>query len=287
MSAFPGLCGVVHLPALPGSYRALRSRKPAHELLREAGQWAVKEAHELAELGFDSIVLENFGDVPFARDRVDASTVSAMSVIAGFVREGLKIPVGINVLRNDGLSALAVAAVTGCDFIRVNVMSGVAATDQGFIEGDARALLREREALDPQIKILGDVWVKHARQFSSDTLTQAIEETAQRAGANAVIVTGQGTGKLADLSRISEAVETCRAHGIPLVLGSGVSADNLKTLPKGAFAGVIVGSDLREGGKAGAPLDSKRAARWLKLARSHGLVAPAPARAQKRSSRRN
>lgn len=274
-----GLCAVVHLPPLPGSFRALKSGHSAHELLRAAGQWAVSEAHQFADLGFDSIVLENFGDVPFARGSVDPATISAMAVIAGAVREGIKIPVGINVLRNDARSAIAIAAVTGCDFIRVNVLSGVAATDQGWIEGDAPALLRDRELLGPKkpaIQILADVWVKHARQYSSDTLGQAIEETALRAGADGVIVTGSSTGRMAPMARIQEALETCEEFSIPLILGSGVSAENLAELPQRRFAGIIVGSDLRKDGRAGAPIDSKRAARWLKLARQHGLIRPQP-----------
>jgi membrane complex biogenesis BtpA family protein len=271
-TSFPGLCAVVHLPPLPGSFRGVRSKHSAHELLQAAGQWAVSEAHAFAEMGFDSVILENFGDVPFARDRVEASTVAAMAVIAGAVREGVKIPVGINVLRNDARSALAIAAVTGCDFIRVNVLSGVAATDQGWIEGDAPALLRDREGLDASLRILADVWVKHARQFSSDTIGQAIEETALRAGADGVIVTGSSTGRLADQARIQEAMRTCKEHQIPLVLGSGVSTENMTAIPAGVLSGVIVGSALRVDGRAGARIDSKRAARWIAAARKHGLV---------------
>jgi membrane complex biogenesis BtpA family protein len=267
-----GLCAVVHLPPLPGSVRALKSRRSAHELLRAAGQWAVTEAHLFADMGFDSVILENFGDAPFERGRVEASTVSSMAVIAGAVREGLRIPVGINILRNDARSAVAVAAVTGCDFVRVNVLSGVAATDQGFIEGQAPQLLRDRELLDTHVQIFADVWVKHARQFSSETLSQAIEETALRGGADGVIVTGSSTGRLASEARISEALETCQQHKISLILGSGVSSQNLKELPKKAFSGVIVGSDLRKSGRAGAPVDQNRAKQWLKAARAHGLI---------------
>ena len=40
-------------------------------------------------------------------------------------------------LRNDAISALAVAVATGCEFIRVNVHYGVMATDEGIVEGEA------------------------------------------------------------------------------------------------------------------------------------------------------
>jgi hypothetical protein len=101
---------------------------------------------------------------------VSAETIAAMAVIAREVRSAVGIPIGINVLRNDAISALSIAAVTGAEFIRVNVLSGVAATDQGWIEGHAAEVLAARERLDPELRILGDVWVKHAKQFSSDSL---------------------------------------------------------------------------------------------------------------------
>jgi len=265
---FPGFCGVIHLPALPGSVGALKQSKPAAAILNGVVARAVSEARALEGLGFDSLIIENFGDVPFVRDRVDAVTVASMTAVACAVRAAVKLPIGINVLRNDGRSALAVAAAANCDFIRVNVLSGVAATDQGWIEGGARELLMEREMLAPKIKILGDVWVKHARQYSSDSIGQSIEETALRAGADAVIVTGSGTGKLAPHARITEALNTCEEYSIPMVLGSGVAASNLGSLPLKHLAGIIVGSDLRRGGVAGAPLDLARAKKWLKLARA-------------------
>ena len=86
--------------------------------------------------------MENFRDVPFTARRVDAATV------AGDGRGGppdparAPLPLGVNVLKNDGRSALAVAAATGARFMRVNVHVGAALADQGIIQWDAHALLR-------------------------------------------------------------------------------------------------------------------------------------------------
>ena len=57
-------------------------------------------------------------------------TVAIEAVIAA-----TSLPVGVNVLRNDAISALGVAAVTGARFIRVNVLTGLMYTDQGPIVG--------------------------------------------------------------------------------------------------------------------------------------------------------
>ncbi len=252
----PICIGVIHLPPLPGSPGAF-GMDPA-EALQKAGAIAVREALTLKKAGFDGIILENYGDAPFYPTKVPTETVVAFSVIAAAVRESMSLPLGINVLRNDALSALSLAAVTGADFIRVNVLSGVMATDQGIIEGRAFELLRERQKLKAEhVAILADVHVKHAKSLSSDSLSLAIEETAGRGGADAVIVTGSTTGRAPSHEDLQEAVRAASKCSVPLYVGSGLDPESLKALPNRKI-GMIVGSTLRHGGKAGAALDAKR-----------------------------
>jgi membrane complex biogenesis BtpA family protein len=253
--SLPKLIGVIHLPPLAGS-PAAHHQHPA-EALQVAGFQAVREAEALAKAGFDGVFLENFGDAPFFKTQVPPETIASMAVIAAAVRESVKIQVGINVLRNDARAALAIAGVVGCDFIRVNVLSGVTATDQGLIEGDAAYLLRERDRLHVDVAILADVHVKHGQSLSSSDIGLAIEEVVLRGMADAVIVTGATTGRLVELSVLESASQFARAHQIPLYLGSGASHDNLREI-KPWVDGIIVGSALRKGGAAGAPLDPKR-----------------------------
>jgi membrane complex biogenesis BtpA family protein len=253
--SLPKMIGVIHLPALPGAPESAHLH-PALAL-QEAGLWAVQEAKQLAKAGFDGIILENFGDAPFYKTEVKPETVAAMSVIAAAVRESTRLPIGINVLRNDAFSALSIAAVTGCDFIRVNVLSGVTATDQGLIEGKAADLIRERIRLNAQsVLILADVHVKHAKSLSSSNLAIAIEETAGRGGADGIIISGDTTGRAPDLTVIQEAIEAGKHLGVPVYLGSGATPALMPTFPSALR--IIVGSTLRKNGVPGAPLDAKR-----------------------------
>jgi len=131
------LIGVVHLPALPGS--------PRHTLsLSAILAQAVADAQAYAQGGADALIVENFGDAPFARGRVASETVAAMALAVHAVRAQVRLPVGVNVLRNDARSALGICAATGAEFLRVNVLAGAAVTDQGIIEGEAYELLRAR-----------------------------------------------------------------------------------------------------------------------------------------------
>ncbi|MGK5083929.1 BtpA/SgcQ family protein [Bdellovibrionota bacterium FG-1] len=257
----PSLIGVIHLPPLAGTPGSAN----ANEALQKAGLRAVQEAKALTDAGFDGLILENFGDVPFYKTQVPPETVASMAIIAAAVREATKILIGINVLRNDARAALAIAAVSGCDFIRVHVLSGVSATDQGLIEGDAAFLLRERDRLGaPHIAILADALVKHARTFSTDQIELAIEEVVLRAGAQGAILTGTTTGRPVDMMQLEKASNHARKHGIPLYIGSGATQKNILDLRKWA-TGIIVGSALRKGGKAGAPLDLKATRAFAKV----------------------
>ncbi len=250
-SRSPRLVGVIHLPALPGSPRAELT-------LRKIVDRAVAEAHVLEKLGFDALIIENFGDAPFFKSDVPPITVAGMTEVVSEVVSVTRVLVGVNVLRNAGSAALAIAHATGADFIRVNVLSGVYATDQGLIEGCSATLLRERKAMGSSVRIWGDVLVKHACALSTDEPHLAVEETVGRGGAQAVIVTGSSTGRAVDLDRLRKVAHAAKTFKAPVYIGSGCTAESWASLSQFAH-GAIVGSALRAKGIAGAPIELARA----------------------------
>src|SRR5688572_10733427 len=103
--------GMLHLAPLPGSPLYGGS-------LSAIAEAVLRDAQLLAEGGVNGLMIENFGDTPFFPGRVPAHVVAHMTAIAGEVRRFVpNLPLGINVLRNDGLSALAVAHAVGADYI--------------------------------------------------------------------------------------------------------------------------------------------------------------------------
>lgn len=252
------LIGMVHLPALPGSPG---SRHPMAVIIDRA----VREARLLAAAGFDAVIVENFGDVPFAAEAVPRETIAAMSIVVDHVVRGCGVPVGVNVLRNDALAGLAVAAATGASFIRVNVLSGTYATDQGMVSGRAHEVLTRRSAIAPRVRIAADVHVKHAVPISQPDIAMAAEETAHRAGADALIVSGAGTGKPTDLDQVRRV--RAAVPDRPVWIGSGVTAGTCAEFLCVADA-VIVGTALKRGGETTAELDP-RAVRAMTRAASN------------------
>ena len=147
--------GVVHLPPLPGSPRW------AGDMATILSQ-ATVEARKLIDGNVDGIIIENFGDAPFRIGQVEPETVATMSLVVHTLKQITDLPIGINMLRNDADSALAIATATNSAFIRVNVHYGIMAADEGIVEGQAFDTLRKRRLLGSDVKILADILVKHA-----------------------------------------------------------------------------------------------------------------------------
>jgi membrane complex biogenesis BtpA family protein len=170
------------------------------------------------------------------------------------------LPIGINVLRNDAHSAMAIATCTQAQFIRVNVLTGVMATDQGLIEGQAHQLLRYRRELGSDVKILADVLVKHARPLGSPNLTTAVQETIDRGLADGVILSGWATGSPPSLEDLELA--SAAANGTPVFIGSGSNWENIPQLIQAAD-GVIVSSSLKRHGHIDQPIDPIRVSQFV------------------------
>jgi len=250
------IIGVVHLLPLPTSPRWGGSLKAVIDR-------AEQEATALASGGVNGIIVENFFDAPFTKNQVDPAVVSAMTVVVQRIQNLVTLPVGLNVLRNDGKSAMAIASCVRAQFIRVNVLTGVMATDQGLIEGEAHELLRYRRELGSDVQILADVLVKHARPLSSPNLTVAVKDTIERGLADAVILSGWATGSPPNQEDLELACDA--ANGTPVFIGSGASWENIATLLQAAN-GVIVSSSLKRHGRIEQPIDPIRVSQFVEAA---------------------
>ena len=263
MSSIPHVVGMVHLLPLPGSPKFNSS-------MDEIVKTAVSDASALTGAGFPALMVENFGDTPFFADGVTSETISAMTIVVTRVMDATGVPIGVNVLRNDALSALGIAAATRAAFIRVNVLTGMMYTDQGPIVGRASEVLRKRSALAPEIEIWADVIVKHAAAPAGIDARQAAADTVERGGADAVIVSGSGTGAEPDIHEAG-VVRAAVPTETRVVIGSGANANNLSRLLSAADS-VIVGSSTKVDGDARNRVDALRAARFIEVARGEGLL---------------
>jgi uncharacterized protein len=227
------LIGMVHLPALPGSPAGGSAQ------LDEILNGAVRDAVTLHEAGFDAVLIQNSLDRP-TRTRADAATVAQLTAVSLAVKSAMPLPIGVNIVKNDGPGAVAVAAAVDAEFVRVKVLTGSVLSAEGVIQGCAWETLALRDRLGADVRVWADVYEPTSRPLLSGDLTAAAVDAVDFGQADGLIIT-QPTAELS-----LEAIGQLRARlpTTPMVIGGRVDASNVR----GALAGadsVIIGSALK------------------------------------------
>jgi membrane complex biogenesis BtpA family protein len=253
--------GVIHLLPLPGSHRFAGNMEAIFER-------AEQEAAALVSGGVHGIIIENFFDAPFAKNHIDTAAACALSLVAKRVSAIANLPLGINALRNDAMTSMAVAVTSGAQFIRVNVYTGAMLTDQGIIEGNAHELLNYRRLLgaDDAVRIFADVMVKHAAPLTPySDIRQEAKDAVHRGMADAIIVSGTATGDAPDMSDLQAVREALPET--PILIGSGANKENIGKL-LGTANGVIVASSLKRQGILENPVDVERVRNFVNMVKA-------------------
>jgi uncharacterized protein len=243
--------GVIHSLPLPGS--------PEYDgmAMDEIVGFAVAEAGRYRDGGVDGLIVENHGDIPFAKpERLGPETAATMAVMTDAVRRAAGLPVGVNVLANGAVQAIAVAKAAGAAFVRVNQWSNAYVANEGFMEGPAGEAARYRAWLRGRsIRIFADVHVKHgAHAITADRAIGELARDNEFFDADVAIATGQRTG---DAATMDELRTIAAGTSLPVVVGSGVAPDNVGDILSVAD-GVIVASWLKRDGVWWNPVDPDR-----------------------------
>lgn len=254
------LIGMVHVGALPGTPRHSRS-------IEELVATAVSEAKLLEDAGFDAINLENMHDAPYVHGhRLGPEIVASMTRVATAVAAAINIPFGVQILSGGNAHAMAVAHATGGSFIRCENFVYAHVADEGLLpEAEAGPLLRERKRTGAEsVAIFTDIKKKHASHaITADISIADAAHAAAFFGADGLIVTGAWTATPADPN---DAKIAKRTSGLPVLIGSGVTPDNVSEMLAEAD-GVIVGSAIKQGGHWANPVCAEKAAAIIAAAR--------------------
>jgi membrane complex biogenesis BtpA family protein len=240
------MIGVLPLPGAPryaGSSKAVISS-------------ALADLEQYLRAGVDAIMLENSYDIPYIKPPLDPLGIVLMKRIAREVRNRFDGPIGIQLLEAANEAALEIACEADLDFVRVEGYVFAHIGGAGLIEGCAGRLLRRRAELGcNHVKVFADVNKKHcSHALTADLDLIDVVRQAEFFLVDGVIVTGPRTGespKLKELKRVKESA------GVPVVVGSGMTSQNISRYMPWAD-GFIVGSAFREEGSFLGPLDPKR-----------------------------
>ena len=254
------LIGVVHLLPLPGSpdYDGGGAEAIYARGLADAGAYAAA--------GFDGLIVENHGDIPFSKpEDIGPETAAHMAVVTDRIARTTGLPLGINVLANAALHALAIASAAGAKFVRVNQWANAYVANEGFIEGAAAKATRYRSALRaPEIRVFADAHVKHgAHAIVQDRPVAELVRDVEFFNADVVIATGQRTGHTAEFDYIRSIKA---ATSLPALVGSGVTPENVQGILS-LVNGVIVASSLKVDGAWWNAVEPSRAKSFVARAR--------------------
>ncbi|XP_078400493.1 uncharacterized protein F13E9.13, mitochondrial [Cetorhinus maximus] len=230
--------GMVHLRALPGA--------PLHGLsVSQITKKACEEADVYISAGVDGLIVENMHDIPYSMT-VGPEVTATMATICAAVRYSYpSIPLGVQILSAANQEALAVALAADADFIRAEGFVFSQISDEGFLDACAGDLLRYRKQIGAEhIQIFTDIKKKHSSHaITSDVSVAETAKAAEFFLSDGVILTGIATGVQANPEELKEAK---RAVRIPVLIGSGVTVENMDKY-MGADA-MIIGSYFKKGG---------------------------------------
>jgi membrane complex biogenesis BtpA family protein len=229
----PRLIGMVHLPAMPGT-PASRGRT-----IDKVIDGAVQDARTLYEAGFDGLLVQNSLDRP-TRERVDAATIAQLTAVSVAVKSAVPLPIGVNIVKNDGPGALAVAAAVGAEFIRVKILAGAVLSAEGVVQACGWETLALRDRLGVDVPIWADVYEPTSRPLLADDLVAAAVDAVDFGLADGLIITQPTAAGSLDLIR---SLHT-RLPGTRMVIGGRVDATNVAAA-LAEVDSVIIGSALK------------------------------------------
>ncbi len=249
------IVGMLHLKPLPGS--------PIYdgEGLGKVLDAALADAENLVKGGVSALQVENYSDPSYFVNKAAYETVAAMSIIGHEIRGRYpEFPLGVCLLA-DPEASIAVAHCIKAQFIRATFFTEAGVDVGGLALRNPNEILRYRKFLDPSIKILADVHIKHSAPLG----IRPIEESAYDAAyflADAVIISGKHTGKQTSLEDVKKVKEVLPEY--PVFIGSGTNIDNVRDLFKFAD-GAIVGTSVKENGLTDNPVSYDRVCEFMNV----------------------
>lgn len=246
--------GMIHLFPLPGSPNFDGN---LDDVIERA--LADAEAHSMG--GVDALLIENFHDYPFYPQTIEPETVASAAVCAREVARHTSLPIGINILRNSWKASLGIAAAVDAQFIRLNILTDAAITDQGFINSEAHLVARYKKAIDAEhVLTLGDLLTKHAEPLVQRSVPVIANDMLMRGGADALVLSGDNSSIPADPNRIQQIKDAI--PDAPVIMGSGMTIEHAATYAKLAD-GAIFGYGSKPGADMVKPVSSEMAREFV------------------------
>ncbi len=213
------IIALLHLDALPGD--------PGY-----CGDMDIVLAHAredllaLQEGGADGILFANEFSKPY-QVKADIAVISAMAYIIGSLKPLIRIPFGVNIVKNP-LPTIELAAATGASFVR-NSFSGAYMGEYGlFVSGSGEAVRRRAALGIPEVKLLFKVNAE-ADAYLAERNIQMVARSIMAGGyADGLCVSGPAAGSEPDTSLLEQVYQVAKPKGVPVFCNTGCNHQNVR-----------------------------------------------------------
>ena len=223
-------------------YRKIFGNTPIFGMLHLAGNNPVERALEEIEIfeneGVDAAIVENYHS---------KSTQNVIETLEVLSEKKTNVKLGLNILPNEFYISIPLAHQYNLDFVQLDHVSGNYIEDVTLPFDDYRNV-KEKHS---EVIVLGGVHPKYYYPAEGSVLEEDLKIGMQRA--EAIVVTGEGTGMPTPLDKIIRFREVLGDH--PLVVGAGLTPSN--AYEQLCIAdGAIVGSSLKQNSNTRNPIDA-------------------------------
>ncbi len=213
------IIALLHLDALPGDPGFCGS---IDAVLNHAGE----DLRALQDGGVDGILFANEFSLPY-QPVADIATISTMAYIIGSLRSELKIPYGVNVVKNP-IATIELGAATGAKFGR-SCFSGAYMGEYGLYASNSGEAVRKRKALEIQdFKLLFKV-NPEADTYLVHRDVKVVAKSIMFGGfADGLCVSGAAAGSEPDDSILAQVYSVAKPNGVPVFCNTGCKHENVR-----------------------------------------------------------
>lgn len=213
------IVALLHLDALPGDPGFCGS---IDAVLNHAGE----DLRALQDGGVDGILFANEFSLPY-QPVADIATISTMAYIIGSLRSELKIPYGVNVVKNP-IATIELGAATGAKFGR-SCFSGAYMGEYGLYASNSGEAVRKRKALEIQdFKLLFKV-NPEADTYLVHRDVKVVAKSIMFGGfADGLCVSGAAAGSEPDDSILAQVYSVAKPNGVPVFCNTGCKHENVR-----------------------------------------------------------
>lgn len=232
------IIALLHLDALPGDPGFYGDMNTVLEHARQ-------DLIALQNGGVDGILFANEFSLPY-QPVTDIATVSAMAYIIGNLKDVVKIPFGVNVVKNP-IATIDLAAATNAMFAR-SCFSGAYMGEYGIYYSSSGEAIRHRKALGIEnMKLLFKVNPEADTYLVQRDIQVVVKSIMFGDFADGLCVSGAAAGAEPDDSILAEVYEVAKAKDVPVFCNTGCNHKNVKDKLKYSDA-VCVGSAFKKDG---------------------------------------